>query len=392
MQNRLDRITIKGFKSIESLEDFKLNNLNVLIGGNGSGKSNFIDFFRMLRVAMGHEIPDVGTNLETFFDMHGRISNLLFNGSKVTDEIVAGLTVGSEKQSFNIKSGYDERPVVQGQVGQAISGAILGGMIGGLLGGSKGAATGALLGAGLSGTDENSTDSSENHRCEIGSSGKVCLSGGEIAPYHFHDTERKAKKRQYEIIQDSAYLRLDASNIAPFLLNLKTEFPDSYEDIVETVQTVIPFFDDFNLNIKKSADREEVRLDWRQVNSDFPMQPYHLSDGTLRFICLATALLQPCPPGIIIIDEPELGLHPFALGILAELIQSAATRSQIIIATQSTELVNYFSPEDVVVVNRKNGASTFNRLDSDDLGLWLEDYSLGQLWQKNVIAGGPDYE
>ncbi|WP_415713000.1 AAA family ATPase [Maridesulfovibrio sp.] len=392
MQNRLDRITIKGFKSIKNLEDFKLNNLNVLIGGNGSGKSNFIDFFRMIRVAMGHEIPDVGTNLETFFEMHGRISNLLFNGSKVTDEILAGLTVDGEEQSFSIKPGYDERPVVQTNNGQAASGALLGAFLGGILGGSKGAATGALLGAGLSGNGRSQQSSSENQQCEVGTSGEIRLSGGAIAPYHFHDTERKAKKRQYEIIQDSAYLRLDASNIAPFLLNLKTEFPNSYEDIVETVQTVTPFFDDFNLNIKKTADREEVRLDWRQVNSDFPMQPYHLSDGTLRFICLATALLQPCPPGIIIIDEPELGLHPFALGILAELIQDASTRSQIIIATQSTELVNYFSPEDVVVVNRKGGASTFNRLDSDDLGLWLEDYSLGQLWQKNVIAGGPDYE
>lgn len=198
--------------------------------------------------------------------------------------------------------------------------------------------------------------------------------------------------RRSEIIQDNESLRLDAANIAPFLLRLHDEFPDAYEDILETIQTVTPFFDEFTLKIRKQGERESINLEWKQQGSDYPMQPYHLSDGTLRFICLATALLQPCPPGIIIIDEPELGLHPFALGILAELIQSASTRSQIIIATQSTELVNYFSPEDVVVVNRKGGASTFNRLDSDDLGLWLEDYSLGQLWQKNVIAGGPDYE
>jgi predicted ATPase len=122
------------------------------------------------------------------------------------------------------------------------------------------------------------------------------------------------------------------------------------------------------------------------------LRPYHLSDGTLRFICLATALLQPNPPSTMIIDEPELGLHPYAIEILAELIQAAAERTQLIVSTQSPALVDCFQPEDVMVVTREKGASIFNRLNAQELSAWLEEYSLGDLWRKGVVAAGPSYE
>ena len=122
------------------------------------------------------------------------------------------------------------------------------------------------------------------------------------------------------------------------------------------------------------------------------MQPYHLSDGSIRFICLATALLQPQPPSTIVIDEPELGLHPEAIRILGELIADAAKRTQILVATQSPLLIDQFAIDDIVVVNRKNGQSSFERLKEDDFSQWLEDYSVGELWTKNVIQGGTSYE
>jgi len=158
------------------------------------------------------------------------------------------------------------------------------------------------------------------------------------------------------------------------------------------VRLVIPFFDDFRLDVQKLGEAEKVGLSWNQKGSDFPMQPYHLSDGSIRFICLATALLQPNPPSTIIIDEPELGLHPAAISILAELIQVASKRTQIIVATQSPALIDQFDIKDIVVVNRTGGASYFRRLDEKDFSVWLEDYSVGELWTKNVIAGGPVYE
>ena len=122
------------------------------------------------------------------------------------------------------------------------------------------------------------------------------------------------------------------------------------------------------------------------------MQPYHFSDGTIRFVCLTTALLQPDPPSTIVIDEPELGLHPYAIEILAEMIKSTAITTQVIVSTQSPALVDSFSPENIIVVNRENGATTFNRYDNQELSHWLKDYSLGELWQKNIVTGGPVHE
>jgi len=154
----------------------------------------------------------------------------------------------------------------------------------------------------------------------------------------------------------------------------------------------MPFFDMFLLFVEIFGEKQKVNLSWLQKGSDYPMQPHLFSDGSIRFICLATALLQPNPPAAIIIDEPELGLHPSAISVLAELIQDASRRTQIIVATQSPALVDHFEVEDVVVVNREDGASTFKRLRLSDFSSWLETYSVGELWSKNVISGGPVYE
>ena len=177
--------------------------------------------------------------------------------------------------------------------------------------------------------------------------------------YHFHDSSATAPMRRSEIIEDTHKLRGNGSNIAPFLLMLQhAEYSENYyEKIVSAVRLVIPFFDDFRLDVQKFGDAEKVKLGWTQQGSDFPMQPYHLSDGSIRFICLATVLLQPNPPSTTIIDEPELGLHPAAISILAELIQVASKKTQIIVATQSPALIDQFAIEDVVIVSRENSAS-----------------------------------
>ena len=211
--------------------------------------------------------------------------------------------------------------------------------------------------------------------------------------YHFHDTSSTAGMRHYEIVQDNSVLRMDAANIAPFLLKLQQQHPNEYKSILNAVKLVIPFFEDFILQPRQQGAKEEVNLGWTQKGADnYPMQPYHLSDGSIRFICLAAALLQPHPPSTIIIDEPELGLHPEAIVILAELIQVASQRTQVIVATQSPALIDQFGIEDIIVVNRKDGASTFKRLEEKDFSEWLKEYSVGELWTKNVIAGGPVHE
>lgn len=388
MERHLSEVTIKGFKSIKKLSNFRMRRTNILIGANGSGKSNFVDFFKMLRVAMGHEIPDVGTSLDSYMALGGGFDDFLYNGPSHTHEIEARLLAKPDEEIFfSLKRSVDETAVAHGKDGDILPKAMLGAMIGGLLGGRNGAMLGGAAGAMMSQDETTKRRSDLNKHCE----GKGLNRIAGIAPYHFHDTRMRSAMRTSELVQDNEYLRLNASNIAPFLLRLREEEPDSYEDIIETIQAVAPFFKDFSLRPIRKGEKERVNLEWYQKDSDYPMQPYHLSDGTLRFICLATALLQPNPPAIIIIDEPELGLHPFALSIFAELLESAAEKSQIIVATQSAVLVDHFTPEDVITVNRVDGASVFKRLDSDDLSVWLEDYSLGDLWQKNVINGGPNH-
>ena len=210
--------------------------------------------------------------------------------------------------------------------------------------------------------------------------------------YHFHDTSLSAPMRRDQSVRDFRALRHDASNIAAFLANLRRISKNSYDLIRDTVRLIAPFFDDFILEGQTKGEEEKVRLEWRQKGSDYPFQAYQLSDGTIRFICLATALLQPVPPTTIVIDEPELGLHPFAIALLASLIQSASERTQVIISTQSPALLDHFKPEDVVVVNRREGHSTFDRLNADELREWLAEYSVAELWQKDVLRGGPTNE
>ena len=154
---------------------------------------------------------------------------------------------------------------------------------------------------------------------------------------------------------------------------------------METIQLVAPFFDDFDLRPQNTA----IRLRWKEKESIESFSVAHLSDGTLRFICLATLLLQPEPPTTLVIDEPELGLHPYAITLLASLLRQASHHTQIIVSTQSVSLVNQFKPENIIVVNRQDKQSTFSRCNESELEHWLEDYSMGELWERNIIGGRP---
>jgi predicted ATPase len=206
--------------------------------------------------------------------------------------------------------------------------------------------------------------------------------------YHFHDTSDTALVKQIHAANENLRLKPDAANLAAFLLKLKLKHPDNYQQIVKTIRLVAPFFNDFILR----EGEEYIQLEWTEIgNPDTPFKAHVLSDGTLRFICLATLLLQPFElmPDTVLIDEPELGLHPYALAVLASLIKRAAEQKQLIISTQSVELINYFSANDIIVVDRVDDASTFTRLDEEKLKDWLEDYTLGDLWKQNIIDGRP---
>jgi len=210
--------------------------------------------------------------------------------------------------------------------------------------------------------------------------------------YHFHDTSESAPVKKSRDINDNIYLRHDASNLASFLYMLQRTREEHYLAIRDTVRLVTPFFDDFLLR-PHPENENMIRLEWREKGSDFPFQAYHLSDGMLRFICLATLLLQPTLPSTVLIDEPELGLHPYAIVVLASLIKSASERTQIIVSTQSVSLVNQFDPENLLIVERDENSGMYEtvvtRVDQQRLSSWLEEYSLGELWEKNVLGGRP---
>jgi predicted ATPase len=222
--------------------------------------------------------------------------------------------------------------------------------------------------------------------------------------FHFHDTSESAPVKQKHALDDNQFLRSDAKNLAAYLYRIREvgkattgleaevahHYQASYRQIVGAVRLVAPFFDDFVLEPDR-LKRDSIQLAWREKGSDEYFTANTLSDGTLRFICLATLLLQPHfhLPTTVLIDEPELGLHPFAIHQLAALIRAAALKTQIIVSTQSVTLMNQFQPEHVIVVDRKDRGSAFRRISPDEVAKWIDDYSLGELWEKNIIGGRP---
>ena len=204
--------------------------------------------------------------------------------------------------------------------------------------------------------------------------------------FHFHDTSPLSPPKQTCHIDSGATLRSDAGNLASFLFRLQENEPKHYGWIRDTIRQVAPFFEDFNL---VPSSKGQLRLLWRQRGMESTLGPDQISDGTLRFMCLATLLLQPSPPSVVLLDEPELGLHPFALNLLGELIRSASSRCQILCSTQSSALVNHFDATQIRVVENGRAGTYIKPVTAEELGPWLEDYSLGQIWEMNLIGGRP---
>ncbi len=372
----IKKISVEGFKSIKKLEDLELNNLNVIVGANGAGKSNFIQIFKMLD-AMSHG------RFQEFILKNGGADAFPFCGLKETPEIKIEFEFTSNSYyskgfnfyRFSMSPNNEEQMVLYEECKYNDNGWH-----------SYGSHS---LESRLSNEIKNELSYNGQY---VGVGSHVYDSISNWTVYHFHDTSSSASMRRSEIVEDYEKLDGNARNIAPFLLHLRQEYPKSYADIVNAVKLVIPFFENFRLDVIKMGEAEKVKLTWKQKGTEYPMQPYHLSDGSIRFICLATALLQPVPPTTIVIDEPELGLHPEAIQILTELIKAAATKTQVIIATQSPLLLDQFSIDDIIVARRQNGTSTFERLNKEDYEQWLEDYTVGELWTKNVIDGGTVHE
>ena len=357
--SHLARLTVRGFKSIAALEDFTLERLNVLIGANGAGKSNFISLFRMLA-----EMLD--GRLQLYVKSEDGPDALLFGGRKRTRQLEVELYFGRNGYSFALTPAGEQLVFAREATYFAGDYATMHPSLG-------------------SGHVEAKLPSLETNAI----AGYVLSAVRSWRVFHFQDTSASAPVRHAQAVRDNLRLKPDASNLAPFLRMLREKHPHHYASIVSTIRMVAPFFGDF---VHRSDAGERIELEWREMHDpDTPRGPRQLSDGTLRFICLATLLLQPpmLQPDAILVDEPELGLHPYALAVLGSLLRQASEHKQIIVSTQSVELVNQFEPKDVIVTERQESGSVLRRPDGDQLKQWLEEYALGELWKMNVVGGRP---
>jgi predicted ATPase len=332
MGQPIDKITLEGFKSIRSLKDFPLRNLNILIGPNGAGKSNFVSFFTFLREAAEQRL-----NLHVA--KKGGVDDHLFMGPKATREICAHLRFQPYAYEFNVE------PTVRAGLVFADERIHL----------DASGETPAIVRSIGGGHSESQLKTQRRPTESWRMSQPIYASISRWGIYHFHDTSDEAPIRRSCSIRDNEYLRERGDNLAAFLLMLHDRYQDTYEEIRDTIRLAAPFFDDFKFRPKPSDGDTSLQLEWTQKDSDYPFLVSQLSDGTLRFIALTTALLQPNPPATILLDEPELGLHPYALDLLAGLIKKAAAQTQVIISTQSASLLDSFEAEDVIVVQREGG-------------------------------------
>jgi predicted ATPase len=369
MGNQLQTLTLKGFKTIKGIENFEPGPLTVLIGPNGAGKSNFISFFRMLSWTMAPP-----GRLQTHVAELGGASALLHDGPSTTREIEAKMTIrtpfGKNDYEFRLIFAAGDTLIYADEQYRFSSGKW------------SSVAPWNSLGAGH-------RESKLIERADEGdqTASVILALIRRMIVYQFHNTSATARMRSKWDAEDNRYLKEDAGNIAAVLLRLRDSEAGSYQRIVETIRLILPFFSDFELQ----PEWGKVLLGWRERDSDRIFNASQAADGMLRVIALVTLLLQPERgiPDVLILDEPELGLHPYAINVIAGLIRSLSSRTQLIIATQSTALIDCFEPTDIVVVERKRRESEFRRLDSKALANWLEDYSLSELWEKNVIGGRP---
>lgn len=378
IMEKLKSIRITGFRSFRDVV-VELGDINVLIGANGSGKSNFIGFFRMLNSILSER-------LQLYVGRGGGGSSILHYGPKHTQLVQAHFEIasdwGSTEYNFALTFASPDNFVFADEHVLSHS--------------SADSTSDALnLGTGHLETklwsmtkwpDPFATSSMERSNLPV-------LRG--IQVYHFHDTSQTASIRLLQDVAQNRELLKDGGNLAAFLYMLQQTRPKHFDRILRTIQLVIPYLHKLILEPER-LNPQKILLRWSDKSSDYEFGPHQLSDGSLRAIAMITALLQPeeLLPSVIIMDEPELGLHPSAIEIVASLVRQVSSKRQVIVATQSPGLISHFSPDEVIVVERNDdkhgfGESQCKRLSSDSLAAWLEDYNLGELYEKNVTGGWP---
>ena len=366
---KLKRILIKGFKSVDSQHPLTLEvgGVNVLLGANGAGKSNVIGFFQLLENL-------INGRLQRYVEQAGTAQTFLYYGAKKTPSLFG---------AFNFEDAEGRLSAYQFSLSHALPDRLI--------------ITLENVAAqkekeGLLQINMLQTNFKESELSSAKDPAAVAIKDflSRCKIYQFHDSSPEGGLRQPSFVETAHYLQSKGNNLAAFLYYLKTSYPSYYKRIVEYVQLVMSQFKDFYLQPRQGY----VSLTWMDNSAnDYVLIPQQFSDGTIRFIALATLLLQPeeTMPSVILIDEPELGLHPYAIQQLAEMIKDASLHAQVIVATQSPLLMDEFELSDISIIERDEALnSTVKReLNEQELSEWLENYSLSELWEKNVLGGRP---
>ncbi len=357
-------IKIQNFKSIRETEEILIKPVNVLIGPNGAGKSNFISFFKFLNKLYEQQ-------LQLYVSQNGRAENFLYFGRKGSDFLAGRIVFNNDWKNEYVFG------MVPDQSGNLIFAEEWSSYT------APSSASKNHLNISMGGNLESLIRSDKGDRNKY-----LKNQFKDFKLFHFHDTSFNAKVKQPSGAYDYATLHEDGGNLAAFLFRLQESHSQHFRIIVKVIQSMAPFFQEFYLQ-PDEINPQQIFLRWREKGSDQLFTAHNLSDGTLRMICLTTLLMQPLLPSAIIIDEPELGLHPSAIQKLAAMLKSASVKTQIIVSTQSINLVDQFTADDVIVVERENNQTVFKRQSEEALAAWREEYSVGELWSKNVLGGTP---
>ena len=368
--NRIESLHVKGFRSLADVRIADLPNPAVLLGANGSGKSNVLRFLEMVTAMLQ------GRGLAHFVQYHGGADDQLFHGSATTRRIDASLGLrteaGRHEYRFGLEHAQPDRLLFSEEAlgfgDDARS------MVWHRFGGGHDDARLPYSRVGVDGARESPAERFKGffERCVV---------------HQFHDTSGTSPFKVRWDAEESFRLLPHGGNLASVLLHLSRRDKDRFDAICYYVSRILPGFRCFE--IEEAYGKTLLR--WQASGSRKTFGPHLTSDGTLRFLALVTLLNLPSEvlPNIVLVDEPELGLHASAITLIAEMVKSVALKRQVVVATQSPIFVDFFDPEALVVLDLDGGKTLVRRPAELDLGQWLEEYTTGEIWRKNLIGGRP---
>lgn len=364
----IDHVRIKGFRSLADVKLSRIPNAAVLIGANGSGKSNFIRFFEMLSWMLRSR------QLAEFVERQGGADDQLHGGNRHTSRIEAEIRLRTERGSndyrFMLSYAHPDRFIFTDEAYRF---------------NRKEFSTEAdWQSLGSTHLEAKIVETAQSNK----TANIIVNLLRNCAVYQFHDTSDTSYFKQRWDREENNQLRSHGGNLAAVLHRLEREDIKRYELICQHIARILPAFDRFE--IEESYGR--VFLRWKAKGTDKTFGAHLTSDGSLRFFALVTLLNLPPEmlPDVLLLDEPELGLHPAAIALIGDMIKALAEERQIIVATQSPLLVDAFGLEEIFVLDLHEGRTKFRKLTPDDYRVWLDDnFTPGELWQKNLIGGRP---